>query len=66
MKGQEVAEQINPTRLLSFDKFDWNVFENLSDWLKDKIKSSEEYKLLVEPQVVNAQPSNNETDDLPF
>ena len=66
MKGQEVGEQINPTRLLSFDRFDWNVFESLSDWLKDKIKSSAEYKLLVEPQVVNAQPSSNETDDLPF
>lgn len=66
MKGQEVGEQINPTRLLSFDKFDWNVFDNLSDWLKDKIKSSAEYKLLVEPQVVNAQPSSNETDDLSF
>lgn len=67
MKGQEVGEQINPTRLLSFDKFDWNVFDNLSDWLKDKIKSSAEYKLLVEPQVVNAQPSSNdELSDLPF
>lgn len=63
MKGQEVAEQINPARLLSFDNFDWNVFESLSDWLKDKIKSSEEYKRLVEPQVVNAEPGNTEKNN---
>jgi len=72
MKGQEVAGQINPTRLLSFDKFDWKVFDNLSDWLKDKIKSSDEYKSLIEPQVVNAEPGNTEKNndeqfsDLPF
>jgi hypothetical protein len=66
MKGQECPAQVNQTRLLSFDEFNWEVFENLSSWLKDKIKSSEEYQLLVEPQVVQAQTDNNNTDDLPF
>lgn len=66
MKGQECPAQVNPTRVLSFDEFNWDVFERLSDWLKDKIKSSEEYQLLVEPQVVRTQTDDNNLSDLPF
>lgn len=69
MKGQECQPQINPTRILSFDDFNWDVFESLSDYLKDKIKASEEYQRLVEPQVVRAESGNNNGDDvsdLPF
>lgn len=68
MKGQVCPDQINPTRILSYDEFNWNVFETLSDYMKTKIKSSEEYQMLVEPQVVNTQQGANDenTDDLPF
>jgi len=66
MKGQECPDQINPTRILSYDNFDWKIFENLSDYMKDKIKSSEEFQRLQEPsQVVNEQ-SDDELTDMPF
>lgn len=61
MKGQECPPQINPTRVLSYDKFDWEVFEKLSDYMKDKIKSSEEYKKLVQPEAIDT-----DAKDLPW
>lgn len=66
MKNQECPKQINPTRVLSFDEFDWKVFDNLSDYMKDKIKSSEEYGRMTEPQVTRAESGNDELSDMPF
>jgi hypothetical protein len=66
LKGQECPPQFNPTRILSFDEFNWELFEKLPDWIKDKIKSSEEYQILVEPQVVQTQTDDNNLSDLPF
>jgi len=66
MKGQECPDQINPTRVLSYDNFDWEVFEKLSDYMKDKIRSSEEFQHLQEPsQVVNEQ-NDDELTNMPF
>ena len=62
MKGQECPPQINQTRVLSYDDFNWNLFESLSDYMKDKIKSSEEFKRLQEPAVVRDE--NNGSDEL--
>jgi hypothetical protein len=65
MKGQTCPEQINKTRVLSYDAFDWSLFESLSDYMKDKIKSSDEFKKLQEPsQAVNDK--SDDTDPLPF
>lgn len=61
IKGMECPAQINPTRVLSFEQFNWEVYESLSEYVKDKIKSSDEYKRLVEPQVVR-----DEKSDLPW
>lgn len=66
MKNQECPPQVNPTQLLSFENFDYELFEKLSDYIKDKIKSSEEYKSLQEPATTNAVPDNGELSDLPF
>lgn len=66
MKGQECPPQINPTKLLSFEDFNWELFETLPDWIKDKIKSSEEYQVLVEPQAVTAKEDQDEDNDMPF
>ena len=65
MKGQTCPDQINPTKLLCFEDFNWEVFDTLPDWMKDKIKSSEEYKMLVEPQAVNT-PAEQDDNDMPF
>ncbi len=82
MKGQECPPQINPTKVLAWDEFNWDLFESLSDYTKDKIKASEEFKRLQEPPVLvrdeetgndeinDYQPDlpgyNSEEDDLPF
>lgn len=63
MKGLEVPEQINKTRLLSFDNWNEDLFETLPDWIKDKIKASPEYKSIGSPEVKHEEV---ETDDLPF
>ncbi|HUX57100.1 MAG TPA: hypothetical protein VMV77_09005 [Bacteroidales bacterium] len=68
MKGQECPPQINPMRVLSYDTFDWEVFESLSDYMKDKIKSSDEFKSLQEPNQTRDENDNSNDDlsDLPF
>lgn len=67
MKDQECPPQINPTRILSYDKFNWDVFNKLSDYMKDKIKSSEEFKKLQEPGMTrDVETGNDELNDLPF
>lgn len=67
MKGQECPDQINPTKILSYDNFDWNVFDSLSDYMQDMIKSTPEYKQMVEPQAVRINEQNDdEISDLPF
>ena len=67
MKGQKCPDQINPTRLLCFDEFNWEVFEKLSDYMKDKIKVSDEFKAMQEPTIVaDHQTGNDELTDLPF
>ncbi len=62
MKGQECPNQVNPTKVLSYDEFNWELFESLSDFTKDKIKSSLEFQRLQEPGTVQ----DNAVDPLPF
>ena len=68
MKGQQCPNPVNPSRTLSFDSFDWKVFETLSDYTKDKIKQSDEFKTLQEPATIHAEEGkdNGNADDLPF
>lgn len=66
MKGQECPPQINPTRLLSYEEFNWEVFDKLPDWMKDKIRSSEEFKSMQEPSTVHDNTDDNQLSDLPF
>lgn len=67
MKGQECPDQINPTRLLSFDNFNWDTFNSLSDYMKDKIKSSREFQMLQEPGLTrDVETGNDELNDMPF
>jgi hypothetical protein len=66
MKGQECPAQINPTKILSYDEFNWELFETLSDFTKDKIKSSVEFRLMQEPGNVTQESGNDENNDMPF
>jgi hypothetical protein len=67
MKGVQCPEQVNKTTVLSYSDFDHSLFESLPDFIKDKIKSSEEYKAMA-PSNTPAESSQapNESDDLPF
>lgn len=67
MKGQDCPDQINPTKVLSYDAFDWTVFDSLSDYMKDLIRSSDEFKRMQEPnQTHTEENSQEEINDLPF
>jgi hypothetical protein len=67
MKGQVCPDQINPTRVLSYDNFNWELYESLSDYTKDKIKSSVEFQLLQEPGVIrDHEAKSDNVSDMPF
>lgn len=59
MKGTEVPEQVNKSVLLTFLSFDKGVFENLPDFIREKIESSLEYKNEKEKKGLN-------DDEIPF
>lgn len=70
-KGMVCPPQINPTFEFSFENYDEAKFNSLPDWLKDKIKKSDEYKVVSDPSWhTNASPSGGsdeqEVSDLPF
>jgi len=67
MKGIECPPQINKTMVLSYSDFDHSLFESLPDFIKDKIKSSEEYKAMA-PSNTPAESSQvpDEDSNLPF
>lgn len=43
MEGQVCPDQVNPSKILSFSNFDQVLFETLPNFIKDKIKTSEQY-----------------------
>lgn len=67
MKGTLCPEQINPTQVLSYDEFDWDLFNSLPDFLKKKIEGSNEYKEIATNKALeNNKTSVETTDDIPF
>lgn len=67
IKGMTCPDQINPSLEFSVLNFDEDVFNTLPDFIKDKIKSSKEYKGLNEKSApVTPMVQADETDDLPF
>lgn len=68
-KGMEVPEQMNKTMVLSYDDFNYSIYESLPDFIKDKIKGSLEFAVLQQPNSV-ARTHQVEAgafeDDLPF
>ena len=69
MKGMEIPKQVNPTFVLSYDDFDIAKFESLPDFIKDKMKTSEQFQKLQNPAATHLPEHNEagiELDPLPF
>lgn len=66
-KGFTAPDQVNLRTELSFNNWNQQIFESLPDFVKDKIKSSKEYKAMTMPgHTETPQSSPEENDDLPF
>jgi hypothetical protein len=72
-KGMTCPKQINPTFEFNFqDKFDLKVLESLPQFMKDKIKTSVEFKAINNPEDQDLThddgytPDAEPADDLPF
>jgi hypothetical protein len=44
-----VPEQYNGNRLLSYQKWDWELFNSLPSWIREKIEGTQEFKSLQKP-----------------
>jgi hypothetical protein len=67
-KGFKCPEPINPPLIFTIQQPDWDVFETLTEFVKEKIKKSKEYQILKDPTNSVSEPSHMEDDDsgLPF
>jgi hypothetical protein len=71
-KSVKCPPQVNKTMILSYDNFDHGLFDTLPDFIKNKIKSSEEYQAMTQPgtrdmsRIPEASEVNEPIDDLPF
>lgn len=76
MKGLTVENQINETKILTFENWNQEVFDSLPQFVKDKITASPEYKGMknvenMDEKVVQVEgfdPKKGEvnTEDIPF
>ena len=74
MKGVVCPPQINPSFIFTLEEFDQYKFDSLPDWLKDKIRQSQEYKKVISPEIAHMEEvkakvdsfNTEEVDDLPF
>lgn len=56
-KGMICPDQINPTQELSYDNFNWDLFEKQPDFIKDKMRKSLEFAKLNFTQVPQSAPA---------
>ena len=68
MKGMACPEQINESFEFNVDNFSEDEFNNLPEFIKDKVKSSAEYKKLNNQPSTKAEPiaEADDEDGLPF
>lgn len=64
-KGFECPAQVNPKRVLEYDKWDQDIFMSLPTWLSDKIAGTKEYEKKFSFDNVSVVESTEE-DPLPF
>ena len=68
-KSMKCPDQENKTFVLSYDNFDFNTFDSLPDFIKDKMKTSIEFAAIQYPnhrEVTDEDLSNDIASDLPF
>jgi len=67
-KGLECPTQVNPTFVFDFENYSQEKFDTLPDFIKDTIKTSEEFKALTNPiaDAKDETQKEEEHDDLPF
>ena len=66
-KGIECPKQVNKTLVLSYDNFDVETFNNLPDFIRNKMISSLEYAAMQTPNHTSIDTSTvSDDDDLPF
>jgi hypothetical protein len=63
-KGMNVPEQFNESKELNYDKFDWDLFETLPDFIKDKMKQTDEFKFMMQPHETSMKASIEMDNDL--
>jgi hypothetical protein len=74
MKGVTMPAQINPSFVFELDSFEQSKFDSLPDWLKDKVRQSQEYRSIVSPEIQHslevaqklADFTTDDSDELPF
>lgn len=67
-KGVECPERYNKLQLFSYEPFEQWRFDELPEWLKDKVKQSIQYQAVMTPGHTQAAPATDQevTEDLPF
>jgi hypothetical protein len=65
-KGMRVPDAISKIQLLEYDNFNWGLCETLPDFIKNKVKSSEEFASMQQPNHTNTPSEAEPIDDLPF
>ena len=66
-KGIECPKQVNKTLVLSYDNFDVETFNNLPDFIRNKMISSLEYAAIQNPNHTSIENNTaSDYDDLPF
>lgn len=63
-KGFDIPAQINPTFVLDYDNFDFDKFNTLPDFIKQKMQGSVEYVSVQNPSHREIQSTQQVTDDL--
>lgn len=73
LKGYAMPSQINPNFELNYDDFTLDAFNKLPEFLREKMKRSEEFSKIanaleaIDAERVNVNsPVDNQNDDLPF
>lgn len=64
-KGLDIPSPINTPKILSFDDFNFELFDSLPDFIKDKIKSSEEYREMMSDPNEKEMPHDVDAEDEP-
>jgi len=65
-KGMECPAQINPSKILNYTKFDWELFKALPEFVRKEIEGSEEFKKLEKPKEFEYPKEDIKPSEIPF